>query len=99
MGFATIDNGTVQTAYMPLTGFTTVDKRCEHGNNTYRKGNYMEVPFFQQYMQLFDQLWNGHEKMQDITDVIIENISAVYAENFSRIYLFHELILCLQQIP
>ena len=33
--------------------------------------------------------------MQDITDVIIENISAVYAENFSRIYLYHELILCL----
>ena len=34
MGFMTVDTGTAQTAYTPMTGFTTVDIGCERGNNT-----------------------------------------------------------------
>ena len=56
-----------QTAYMPISGFTTVDIGCERGNNTYNMVNCMEAPFSRKYMQLFDQLWNDREKMQDVT--------------------------------
>lgn len=80
-GFMTVDAKDAQTAYMPMSGFTTVDIGCERGNNTYNMVNCMEAPFAQQYMQLFEQLWNNREKIQDVTNVVIENISTVYAEN------------------
>lgn len=90
-GFMTVDAGHVQTAYMPMIGFTTVDIGCERGNNTYNMVNCMEAPFSRQYMQLFDQLWNDREKMQDVTDVVIENISTAYAENSPEFIYFMTL--------
>lgn len=67
-GFMTVDSGAAQTAYMPIGGFTTVDIGCERGNNSYNMVNCMEAPFAQQYMKLFDTLWNDRDKMQDVTD-------------------------------
>lgn len=90
-GFMTVDAKDAQTAYMPMSGFTTVDIGCERGNNTYNMVNCMEAPFSQQYMQLFDQLWNSSEKMQDVTDVVIENISTAYAENSPEFIYFMTL--------
>jgi len=80
-GFMTVDSSDEQTAYLPITGFTTVDIGCERGNNSYNMVNSMEAPFSTQYMQLFDSLWNDRSKMQDVTDVIIDNISTAYNEN------------------
>ena len=91
MGFMTVDTGSMQTAYTPITGFSTVDIGCERGNNTYNMVNCMEAPLSHQYMQLFDQLWNDREKMQDVTDVVIENISTVYAENSPEFIYFMTL--------
>ncbi len=90
-GFMTVDAKDAQTAYMPLAGFTTVDIGCERGNNTYNMVNCMEAPFSQQYMQLFEQLWNDREKMQDVTDVVIENIGTAYAENSPEFIYFMTL--------
>ena len=90
-GFMTVDAKDGQTAYMPMSGFTTVDIGCERGNNTYNMVNCMEAPFSQQYMQLFEQLWNNREKMQDVTDVVIENISTAYAENSPEFIYFMTL--------
>lgn len=90
-GFMTVDAKDVQTAYMPMSGFTTVDIGCERGNNTYNMVNCMEAPFSQKYMQLFEQLWNNREKMQDVTDVVIENISTAYAENSPEFIYFMTL--------
>ena len=90
-GFMTVDAKDAQTAYMPISGFTTVDIGCERGNNTYNMVNCMEAPFSQQYMQLFDQLWNDREKMQDVTDVVIDNISTAYAENSPEFIYFMTL--------
>ena len=87
-GFMTVDNSTEQAAYMPVNGFTTVDIGCERGNNSYNMVNRMEAPFSTQYMQLFDTLWNDKSKMQDVTDVIIENISTAYNENAPEFIYF-----------
>lgn len=80
-GFMTVENPDEQVAYMPLGGFTTVDIGCERGNNSYNMVNRMEAPFATQYMQLFDSLWSDREKMQDVTDTVIENIANAYNEN------------------
>ena len=87
-GFMTVDSNGEQNAYMPLNGFTTVDIGCERGNNSYNMVNKMEAPFSTQYMQLFDSLWNDKEKMQDVTDVVIENISNAYNENSPEFIYF-----------
>ena len=87
-GFATINSSSEQVAYMPLNGFTTVDIGCERGNNSYNMVNRMEAPFSTQYMQLFDTLWNDRQKLQDVTDVVIDNISTAYNENSPEMIYF-----------
>lgn len=91
MGFLTVDADKAQTAYTPIAGFTTVDIGCERGNNTYNMVNCMEAPYSHQYMELFEQLWNDREKMQDVKDVVIENISTAYAENSPELIYFMTL--------
>lgn len=90
-GFMTVDSLEEQVAYMPMDGFTTVDIGCERGNNSYNMTNRMEAPFSIQYMQLFDKIWNDRSKMQDVTDVVIENISSAYNENSPEFIYFMTL--------
>ena len=78
MGFMTVDEST----YMPINGFTTVDLGCERGNNAYY--TVMKTESFENanhYIKLFEQLWNDKKKLQEVTDIVIENISAAYREN------------------
>lgn len=87
-GFMTVDLRNDQSAYMPLNGFTTVDIGCERGNNSYNMVNKLEAPFSTQYIQLFDSLWNDKDKMQDVTDIVLDNISNVYNENSPEFIYF-----------
>lgn len=80
-GFMTVTGPTSNVAYMPISGFTTVDIGCDRGNNSYNMTNRFEAPFSAQYIQLFESLWNDKKKLQDVTDVVIENISTAYNEN------------------
>ena len=77
LGFANVDS----TSYSPLRGFTTVDLGCERGDNIYNFVTKLEAPHSSQFLQLFDSLWNDSGKMQDVTETVIENISAAYNEN------------------
>ena len=90
-GFMTVASKEEQVAYMPINGFTTVDLGCERGNNSYNMVNRIEAPFATQYIQLFDTLWNDKAKMQDVTDVVVENISSVYNENSPEFIYFMTL--------
>ena len=87
-GFMTVASKEEQVAYAPINGFTTVDLGCERGNNSYNMVNRIEAPFATQYIQLFDTLWNDKAKMQDVTDVVVENISSVYNENSPEFIYF-----------
>ncbi len=77
VGFATVDD----KAYMPITGFTTVELGCDRGDNAYTMINKFEAPFAQQYLSLFDQVWNDNSKMQVVTDKVLDNITNAYKEN------------------
>ena len=87
-GFMAVETASSDVAYMPLGGFTTVDIGCERGNNSYNMVNRMEAPFSTQYIQLFNSLWNDKNKLQDVTDVIISNISTAYNENAPEFIYF-----------
>lgn len=77
MGFINVDDKN----YMPINGFTTVELGCERGNNAYTMIQKSEAPFSNAYISLFDELWNDEDKLQVVTDEVIENITAAYNEN------------------
>lgn len=96
MGFITVDEST----YMPINGFTTVDLGCERGNNAYypvqKTESYENAQYF---IKLFEQLWNDKKKFQEVTEVVIESITAAYRENspeyiyfFALYNIFHEFL-------
>lgn len=87
-GFLTVDSGEEKTAYMPINGFTTVDIGCERGNNSYNMVNRLDAPFATKYLQLFDSLWNDNDKLQDVTDTVLENITTAYNENSPELIYF-----------
>ena len=80
-GFINVTNSNSATTYMPINGFTTVDIGCERGNNTYNMINRFESPFADSYINLFESLWNDKNKLQDVTDIVIDNMTSVYNEN------------------
>jgi SNF2 family DNA or RNA helicase len=80
-GFINVQNGNARYTYMPINGFTTVDIGCEKGNNIYNMVNRFETPFSDEYFKLFNEVWHNKEKLQDVTEEIIENITTVYREN------------------
>lgn len=76
-GFMNVDD----KSYMPVNGFTTVDLGCERGNNAYNMVQKTGMPFSKSYMDIFNDLWNDELKLQDVTEEVIENITAAYQEN------------------
>ena len=75
-GFMNVDD----TNYMPINAFTTVELGCERGNNAYSAIFKNGSPISAQFLATFDELWNDKEKMQDVTEMVIENITAAYNE-------------------
>ena len=86
-GFMLVDDN----AYMPMNGFTAVDLGCERGNNAYNLVNKLDYPFSRAYIELFDNLWNNSNKLQDVTETVIESISTAYKENAPDFIYFFTL--------
>jgi SNF2 family DNA or RNA helicase len=80
-GFINVRNDQLHYTYMPINGFTTIDLGCEKGNNVYNMVNRFETPFSDEYFKIFNEVWHNKEKLQDVTDEVIENITTVYREN------------------
>ena len=82
--FATVDD----TTYMPLDGFTTVELGCERGNNLATAITKMEAPFTQQYLHIFNQIWNDGAQLQVVTEQVLDNITNAYKENSPEFIYF-----------
>ena len=84
-GFMNVDKCT----YVPISSFTPIDLGCERGN---RVSNFVNKVEEQDnagiYLQLFDEIWQDSRKLQDVTDVVIESISAAYKENSPQFIYF-----------
>ena len=91
LGFVNVENKQNQVVYTPINGFTTVDIGCERGNNSYNMINRIEAPDATSYLQLFETLWNDKDKLQDVTDVVIQNITTAYNENSPEFIYFMAL--------
>lgn len=82
-GFMNVDDKT----YSNINSFTTVDLGCEKGNHAYYIIQKLESPDSKSYLELFEDLWKDKERLQEVTDEVIENLTTVYNEN-SPEYLY-----------
>ena len=81
-----------ETVYAPFNGFTTVDLGCERGNNAFSLIAKLDSPEnTRPYRQTFDALWNDPTRLQDVTSVIIDTMSAAYRENSPEFIYFNAL--------
>ena len=74
-------SGLEHTTYTPLNGFTTAGLGCERGNNILNPVVKILAPASEGYIRLFEQIWDDKSLMQDVTDQVIDSISAAYKEN------------------
>ena len=87
-GFMTIEGQGDDYTYMPFNGFTTVDIGCERGNNAYNIVNRLENPVTKEYLKTFEAIWSDKDKLQDVTETVIENIATAYNENSPELIYF-----------
>jgi len=87
-GFMTIAGQDDDYTYMPFNGFTTVDIGCERGNNAYNIVNRFENPMTKEYLKTFEAIWSDKDKVQDVTETVIENIATAYNENSPELIYF-----------
>ena len=87
-GFMNVDSDGQPVTYMPINGFTTVDIGCDRGRNVYNMVNKFDAPFSSEYMKLFERIWSDESRMQDVTEDVIDTISAVYQENPPELVYF-----------
>ena len=86
--FACIQQEEQDVAYMPLHGFTAVDIGYQKGDAVSNIINRFDEPTFTgTYLQLFEQIWNDSDKLEDVTAIVCDHIESVYHENSpERIY-------------
>lgn len=87
-GFLNLDDNDNRWTYLPIDGFTTVDLGCDRGNNMYNITNRFEAPVSNEYYRVFEEVWNDTAKLQDVTDEVLENITAAYKENSPEFIYF-----------
>lgn len=90
-GFMTVESQGNSYVYMPINSFTTVDIGCERGNNAYNMVNRAPAPFTEGYLRTFNSIWSDKQKLQDVTDIVIENIATAYNENSPELIYFMTL--------
>ena len=86
--FACVKTTDSEAVYLPLHGFTAVDLGYQQGDAVSNIVNKMDEPSTTGvYLNLFDQIWNDPEKLEDVTSRLCDHIASVYQENSpERIY-------------
>lgn len=89
--FMTISNGEDEVAYTPLNNFTTTDLGMDRGNNAYSTTTKLPSPMSKQFFDTFDSVWGDDERLADVTEAVLENITVAYKENSPELIYFAAL--------
>lgn len=87
-GFLTMENESDKYSYAPMQGFTLADLGREKGNNIYNIVQKSEEPMSSVYLRMFEEIWEDQEKLEDVTEQVIESIGAAYKENSPDLIYF-----------
>ena len=80
--FVCVENQQDSAVYMPLHGFNAVDLGYQPGNavsNILTK--FDETIHTHIYLNLFKQIWDDQDQLEDVTARLCEHIASVYQEN------------------
>jgi len=85
--------------YSPFNEFTTVGIGCDRGNYLLNPTTRLSGPISETFHQLFDQVWNSVDTVEDVTSSVIRGLMTVYDENppeliyYMSLYnIFHEFL-------
>ena len=87
-GFLNVVRADETVSYVPLNSFTTSDLGCEQGNNIMNLVNRLESPLADEYLKMFDRIWNDKNLLHDVTEQVIDGITAAYNENSPEFVYF-----------
>jgi len=86
--FMNVANAETAVTYAPIRGFTTADMGCERGNNIINPVIKVFSPQSDEYVRLFDQVWNDKKLLQDVTETVLDGVTAAYNENSPEFIYF-----------
>lgn len=89
--FLVVENPEDVYLYYPMNSFTTVDLGCERGNSISNMVTRIEYPESEDYLNLFNGLWEDQEQFKDVTSDVIDMIGTVYQENSPELVYFMTL--------
>lgn len=89
-GFLAVDSAD-PVVYSPINDFTRADLGCERGGNLVSLINRMGATETKAYLQMFDQLWQDPQYVQEVTDKVLESITTAYQENSPEFLYFFAL--------
>ena len=79
--FMVVENSDEQIAYNPFQEFTTTELGEDRGNNAYSSTTKLFAPVSRNLLDNFNSVWNDRDKLEDVTETVLENISSAYKEN------------------
>lgn len=87
--FIYLDNKNKKISYTPIQGFTAVDLGYEQNNMIFqgimKQDDEMYSTFF---FNQFKNVWDDEEKLEDVTEAVVDYISTAYKENSPEFIYF-----------
>ena len=84
-GYMNVDD----TSYIPIDAFDVVNLGCDRGNRAYAMIIASQAcENGRQFLKQFDHIWNDAEKLEDVTEVVIDSIAEAYKENAPEFIYF-----------
>lgn len=80
-----------ESAYVPFNNFTTADLGADRGNSAYSVTTKISAPASRQFIDTFESIWNEDSRIADVTEAVLENITAAYKENSPELIYFTAL--------
>ena len=91
MPFMSVQDSESTAAYTPLMNFTTADLGADRGHNAYSTTTKVYAPQAQHFIDTFESIWNDTDRLADVTESVLENITAAYKENAPELIYFAAL--------
>lgn len=79
--FMLIRNNENTNVYAPFDEFTTAELGITKGDKLFYNISKFENEHTQQFLKAFDQVWHNLDYVDEVTDAVLENITAAYQEN------------------
>jgi SNF2 family DNA or RNA helicase len=86
--FIDIQQGDGGYSYTPMNGFTTADLGCERGNNIAVQTIKFAHSESRQFLDSFNMVWGDESILSNVTEQVIDSITAAYNENSPEFVYF-----------